>query len=75
MQAASSPSSVCSAERLPVTTNSAPDAATMRNQLLIDTPTATPPATVRSTNPEATAARSSTGSCFNQMLYASVIAT
>ena len=47
----------------------------MRNQLLIGTPTATPPATVRSTNPEATAARSSTGSCFSQRLYDMVIAT
>ena len=61
--------------RFPVTMNSAPDAATIRNQLLIDTPTATPPATVRSTNPAATVARSSTGSCFSHRLYASVVTT
>src|SRR6476660_5265560 len=72
---ASAPSSLCSAERFPVTTNIAPAAATMRNQLLIGTPTATPPATARRTKPDATAARSSTGSCFSQALYVIVIAT
>jgi hypothetical protein len=48
--------------------NSEPKLATMRNQLEMGTPAATPPEMARSTNPEATAARSITGSCLSQRL-------
>src|SRR4051794_29724963 len=58
-------SSVSSAYRLPVTMNSDAEPATIRNHGEMETPTATPPAIVRSTNPAATHARSSTASFFN----------
>ena len=48
---APSPSWRSSALRLPVTMNSDADPATMRNHGEIGTPTATPPAIVRSTKP------------------------
>ena len=57
--------------RLPVTMNSDPAPATIRNHGEISTPTATPPAIARSTNPAATAPRSSTASCLSHTLYAS----
>src|SRR3954471_6755387 len=66
--AASLPSSICSAWRFPVTMNSEPAAATIRNHVEIGTSTAAPPATARSTKPAATAARSITASCFSQAL-------
>ena len=46
---------------LPETTNIADAAVTVRNQVLVGIPTATPPATARNTKPAATQARSSTG--------------
>src|SRR5262245_27099833 len=49
--AASSPSSNSSAWRLPVTMKNDPAPATMRNHGEISTPTATPPAIARRTNP------------------------
>ena len=68
------PISNFSALRFPVTTNSAPAPATIRNHGEIDTPTATPPAIARNTNPDDTAKRSNTGSCLSQRLYAVVSA-
>ena len=49
-----------------------PAPATIKNHGEIETPTAMPPAIARKTNPDATAARSSTGSCFSHTLYAKV---
>ena len=69
---ASLPSDRSSALRLPVTMNNEPAPATIKNHGEIETPTAMPPAIARSTKPHATAARSSTGSCLSQTLYANV---
>ncbi len=71
----SEPSSTCSAWRFPVTMNSEPAPATMRNQSERRTPVATPPAMARNTKPAATAARSMTGSYFSHVVYEIVTST
>ena len=69
------PSSTCSAWRFPVTMKSEPAPATIRNQSDSGTLVATPPATARNTKPDATAARSMTGSCLSHNVYDSVTST
>jgi hypothetical protein len=66
--AASSPRSSCSAWRFPVTMNSDPNEATMKNQSEIGTSVATAPATARRTNPAATHTRSTTATLFSPRL-------